>query len=120
MGARGPLRDAHSVRGERERRREREQPEPAEPAKQEQLKIPAWLPAANRATWRRVVAGLREANVPLERIDAEAIALYVACIDMAAAAAKVGDTKLLARAERDALQWAAVLGATPAARSLTA
>ncbi len=79
--------------------------------------MPAWLPETSRATWVRVVADLREANVPLEKIDAAAIALYVSCLDATAEALKKSDFKSLARFERDAIAWANQIGATPAARA---
>ncbi len=115
MGSRGPLRSPHSVRGERERRQQRKQQRQTAPAKV--LRMPSWLPETARETWRRVLMGLREAQVPLERIDAETVGFYVLCIDGAEEAAKRGDPKMLARFSRDAITWANQIGATPAARA---
>lgn len=120
-GSRGPLTRATSIRGERERQREKQrawkEPKSATAKKGARLQMPAWIPEASRATWRRVVAGLHAANVGLEKIDGEAIGLYAACLDGAAQALKAGDTKSLTRFERDAIAWAGQIGATPAARA---
>ena len=80
------------------------------------LKHPEWLPATAAKTWRRVVDGLHQAGVDLQAIDAEAIGFFVTCIDGARDAAAASDQKLVARFSRDALAWAALIGATPAAR----
>lgn len=111
MGSRGPLRVSTSVRGQKERS------ERAAFTTVGTLKAPAWLPKASRATWRRVVFGLTEAHVPLEKIDGEAIAFFCITIDSARDAAAKGDAKLLARLGRDLIAWSNLIGATPAARA---
>jgi len=120
-GSRGPLTNPLSIRGEREQQRERQRkwrdPKSAATVKQARLSMPAWLPEASRATWRRVVAGLRSAGVPLQTIDAEAVAFYVQCIDGAAEAIKQKDPRLAARFERDGIAWSTQIGASPAARA---
>lgn len=111
MGSRGPLRNPFSVRGQMERHQSHPQPAGVRP------KMPPWLAEGSAATWRRVVRGLADAGVPLQRIDAEAIAFYVACIDGAADAGKKSNGRLLARLSRDAIAWSSLIGATPAARA---
>lgn len=79
--------------------------------------MPPWVPATSESTWRRVVAGLGEAGVHLEQIDAEAVAFYALCVDGARDAAIAKDARLVARFCRDAIAWGNLIGAQPAARA---
>ena len=116
MGSRGPLRNPLSIRGQRENRRARRELTPE--VKPVAVTMPGWLPEASRGTWERVLSGLRKASVPLQSIDGDAVGFYVACIDGMAEAMKKPDAALMARFERDAIQWANQIGASPAARAL--
>jgi phage terminase small subunit len=115
MGSRGPLRDPNSIRGERETRQQRRKcatdPRSITPT------MPDWLPETAASDWRAVVRDLLAADVVLQRIDGFSIGLFVLTIQETRKAAEKGDTKLAARLGRDALQWAAAVGATPAARA---
>jgi hypothetical protein len=75
------------------------------------------LPSDTIPTWKNVLADLKHANVPLQRIDGHAIAFYVLCITQTQAAVLAGDTKLSARLYRDAIAWSGLIGATPASRA---
>src|SRR4051794_39420164 len=125
MGQRGPLRMPTSRRGEREARKQRKigvQPDAEQFTKPE---MPGWLPEDAKPFWTRIVESLEEARVPLERCDSEAVAMYGLCVFEAqkaanfAAAADVKPSEQLkfmaqvARFNRDAMNWAGVIGATP-------
>jgi phage terminase small subunit len=101
-----------SIRGKRERKARNRTPDPTE-----RPVMPAWFPAELSTTWKETIRDLAKAGVPLQRVDAGAIAQYVLTMDETAKAAKAGDTKLAARLGRDALAWAAAIGASPAARA---
>ena len=121
MGARGPLRSPTSVRGLLELQRERKAARAGSPPTLRTVAVkvpmPPWLPEQTHQTWRRILAGLRAARVPLESIDADAIGFYVVCIDGIGEAGKKSDFKSVARFERDAIVWANQIGASPAARA---
>ena len=115
MGVRGPLRLPTSIRGQKEERLARRKPL-AYPATATPRK-PEWLPDAAKPSWKGVIRDLNAASVPLQRIDGQAIGMYVLTILEVQKATDAGDTKLAARLGRDALQWAAAIGATPASRA---
>ena len=78
---------------------------------------PGWLPASVDQIWSDIVRDLAEANVPLQQIDAHAIGMYCLVILEAVKAAERGDARAAARLGRDGLQWAGILGASPAGRA---
>ena len=111
-GSRGPLTVASSRRGERERRHQKSKGD----AIVQVPERPDWLPVQAMDIWDVTIEDLEAARVPLQRIDGHAIAFYVACILQASEAAKDGDFKLAAKLNKDALQWATQIGATPLSR----
>lgn len=113
MGSRGPIRVETSRRGERERRKEKNRGGVIVHVPEK----PEWLPLAAGDVWESVIADLEAAQVPLERIDGHAIALYVLAIHQTGVAVAASDTKLAARLSRDAIAWAGLIGATPTSRA---
>ncbi len=114
--SRGPLRSPTSIRGERERKQERRGKKKPQQASATPS-MPSWMPTDAVETWGGVVNDLTAAMVPLQRIDAHSIAMFVLTIIETKKAAVSGDSKLAARLGRDALQWAGHIGATPASRA---
>lgn len=112
-GTRGPLTAVTSRRGERERRNESKAGEPVITMPER----PDWLPTGAIGTWDAVIADLEAARVPLEHIDQSAIGMFVACVHGTSEAIAAGDLKLAARLNRDCLQWANAVGASPQARA---
>jgi phage terminase small subunit len=114
MGLRGPLSMPGSRRSEQETRKQKRRKPSAAVVKRPAM--PDWLPAEAAPTWKAVIRDLIGAAIPLERIDGHSIGWFVLCTLEASKAAAAGDAKTSARFGRDALQWAAQIGATPAAR----
>ncbi len=114
--SRGPLRSPTSIRGERQQKQERRGKKKPEQASVRPV-MPEWMPEDARAMWDVVVSDLEGATVPLQRIDAHSIAMFILTMIETKKAAVNGDAKLAARLGRDALQWAGHIGATPASRA---
>ena len=85
-GTRGPLTIATSRRGERQRRQQKNKGETIVRSPEK----PDWLPLAATGIWDATIEDLEDARVPLERIDGQAIALYVLCIYKTAGAVAAG------------------------------
>ena len=123
MGSRGPIQRPTSIRGERRRRKP-----PAE-VMGERPPMPDWLPEGAKSLWRRLLPRILAANVPLRMADSEAVAMYVLSVHNAQTSARAAERsetttlerlkhlRLSARFGKDALAWAGVIGATPAARA---
>jgi len=120
MGTRGVIRQPDSVRGLREKI-----PPPDEP---EMPVCPKWLSKSGKKEFHNLVTMLTAAKVPIKQVDCYAVAMAATCVSGVAEwtsneqtseslREKIDCSKLVARYQKDSLQWLNLICATPTARA---
>lgn len=93
----------------------------------EKPRAPAWLSAGSKKIFADLVEDLIVAGVPIKQVDKHAIAMCATCLDEVQRWSKIGDesttemrmqcAQVVARNQRDAQEWIAVIGASPKSRA---
>jgi phage terminase small subunit len=120
MGTRGLQRQPGSVRAEREGGVVLDAPEA--------IIVPRWLTPNSKKEFKRLVADLTSANVPIKQADSHAIAtaasILAGVIEWTAKEHKaetlkdqLACAKRVASYQRDSQKWLEMIGATPASRA---
>jgi hypothetical protein len=120
MGTRGIQRQPGSVRAEREGGVVHDAPET--------LIVPKWLTRNSKVEFKRLVAELTSAKVPIKQIDSHVIgitaSILAGVIEWTAKASKADNlkdqlacAKQVAHYQRDSQKWLEMIGATPASRA---
>jgi hypothetical protein len=89
---------------------------------------PSWMSKGGKAIFADMVNDLMAAGVPIKRVDKHAIAMASTCLDEVQRWSKIGDestgsemkmqcAQVVARNQRDAQEWLAVIGASPKSRA---
>lgn len=142
MGARGPIRNPNSRRGQAEIRKRQQLAVPdasgrvSAVARSNPANAAAGLPVCDASLPRRVreiyqnlVIDLASARVPIEQIDAHAITMAARCLDAvetaermamdegSAAEVRLSALRIKSGFSKDLIQWLQLICATPGARA---